>query len=246
MVLNPQMAMSMPEPIRLSKRLIELLGCSRREAECYIEGGWVLVDGEVVEAPQFKVLDQRVELLPDAVAVAPEPVTLLLHLDADQTLDSVLPLLGTDNHWPDDHSGIRPLRRHFSRLAAHMPLPVGASGLQVLTQDWRVERKLKENQATLEQEYIVEVDGEIQAEGLERLNHGFRYRGRTVPAGKVSWQNEFRLRFAVKNPQPGQIEHQCEGVGLEVRAIKRLRIGGVSMSKLLPGQWRYLALGERF
>jgi 23S rRNA pseudouridine2604 synthase len=54
------------------------------------------------------------------------------------------------------------------------------------------------------------------------------------------------LRFAVKNPQPGQIEHQCEGVGLEVRAIKRLRIGGVSMSKLLPGQWRYLAPGERF
>ena len=39
--MNPQ------EPVRLSKRLIEQLGCSRREAELYIEGGWVTVDGIV-------------------------------------------------------------------------------------------------------------------------------------------------------------------------------------------------------
>lgn len=45
----------MSEPVRLSKRLIEQLGCSRREAELYIEGGWVTVDGVVVEQPQFKV-----------------------------------------------------------------------------------------------------------------------------------------------------------------------------------------------
>ncbi|EJC0106085.1 S4 domain-containing protein, partial [Pseudomonas aeruginosa] len=52
----------MTDPIRLSKRLAELTACSRREAELYIEGGWVSVDGEVIEEPQFKVLDQRVEL----------------------------------------------------------------------------------------------------------------------------------------------------------------------------------------
>lgn len=56
----------MTDPIRLSKRLAELTACSRREAELYIEGGWVSVDGEVIEEPQFKVLDQRVELLPGA------------------------------------------------------------------------------------------------------------------------------------------------------------------------------------
>ena len=38
----------MTEPLRLSKRLIELTGCSRREAELYIEGGWVTVNGEAV------------------------------------------------------------------------------------------------------------------------------------------------------------------------------------------------------
>ena len=69
----------MSEPIRLSKRLIELVGCSRREAELFIEGGWVTVDGVVVEEPQFKVAEQRVELLPGAALTPIEPVTLLLH-----------------------------------------------------------------------------------------------------------------------------------------------------------------------
>ncbi len=67
----------MTDPIRLSKRLAELTACSRREAELYIEGGWVSVDGEVIEEPQFKVLDQRVELLPGARAETIEPATLL-------------------------------------------------------------------------------------------------------------------------------------------------------------------------
>ena len=69
----------MTDPIRLSKRLAEL-HCllAPREAELYIEGGWASVDGEVIEEPQFKVLDQRVELLPGARAETIEPATLLL------------------------------------------------------------------------------------------------------------------------------------------------------------------------
>lgn len=60
----------MTDPIRLSKRLIELVGCSRREAELFIEGGWVSVDGEVIDEPQFKVTTQKVELDPEAKATA--------------------------------------------------------------------------------------------------------------------------------------------------------------------------------
>ena len=47
---------------RLAKRVAALVPCSRREAEQYIAGGWVRVDGQVVEEPQFRVLGQRVTL----------------------------------------------------------------------------------------------------------------------------------------------------------------------------------------
>jgi 23S rRNA pseudouridine2604 synthase len=38
----------------------------------------------------------------------------------------------------------------------------------------------------------------------------------------------------------------CELVGLEVLALKRVRIGSVVLGALPPGQWRYLGPHERF
>ena len=72
----------MSETQRLSKRLIALIGCSRREAELYIEGGWVTVDGIVVDQPQFAVGNQQVSLLPGARAEALPEVSLLWHQPA--------------------------------------------------------------------------------------------------------------------------------------------------------------------
>ena len=38
----------------------------------------------------------------------------------------------------------------------------------------------------------------------------------------------------------------CETAGLQVLSMKRIRLGGVAMGKLPPGQWRYMREGERF
>ncbi|MGQ3152632.1 S4 domain-containing protein, partial [Brevundimonas mediterranea] len=48
-----------PEPQRLAKRLAAQLPCSRRDAEHYIAGGWVRVDGTVVEEPMARVRDEQ-------------------------------------------------------------------------------------------------------------------------------------------------------------------------------------------
>ena len=249
----------MTEPVRLAKRLAQMLACSRREAEQYIEGGWVRVDGVVVEEPQFRVLAQTIELDPDASLLALTPVTLLLHkpagyeagLDADPARPAApaSQLLIAANQFKDDHSGIRPLRKHFSAQTLATPLATPASGLVVFTQDWRVARKLSEDASVMEHEVIVEVSGALAPEGLQRLNrieHGFTFNGVLLPPAKVSWQNETRLRFALKGERPGQIAYMCESVGLSVQAMKRLRVGRVPMSSLPAGQWRYLLPHERF
>src|SRR5512139_901621 len=109
----------MTEPIRLAKRVAELRTCSRREAEQLITGGWVRVDGIVVEEPQFRVTDQRVEIDPAADLGQTEPVTLLLHKPAGYQVlpgDGARPasqLLDAANLWPEDLSGRRPLKKHF-------------------------------------------------------------------------------------------------------------------------------------
>ncbi len=240
----------MTDPTRLAKRVAELRACSRREAEQFITGGWVRVDGIVIEAPQFRVTDQRVEVDPKADLGQTEPVTLLLHKPPGYRTTEGEPhasqLLTPDTLWSEDRSGTRPLKKHFAQLTLCVPLETDASGLVVFTQDWRIARKLTEDAATLEHEVIVEVAGEMVANGLKRLNRGVPFDGRTPPTIKVSWQNETRLRVALKGAQIGQIAHLCEAVGLQVLSMKRIRLGRVPLGKLPPGQWRYLLEDERF
>lgn len=232
--------------VRLAKRLVELVRCSRREAELYIAGGWVKVDGQVTEEPQFMVSQQKVELNPEASLIPVEPVTMLFHQPLIADTDPAQQPIRAGTRAADDPSGIHMLKLHFVRLAQGMPLEINASGLLVFTQDWRVSRKLIDDAATVEQEYIVEVSGELVPHGLKRLNHGLSFNGRALAPIKASWQNETRLRLALKSVQPGQIAHMCQSVGLTVVSMKRIRIGRVSMAKLQSGQWRYLMPEERF
>jgi 23S rRNA pseudouridine2604 synthase len=109
-----------------------------------------------------------------------------------------------------------------------------------------VARKLIDDAAKIEHEYIVEVTGDLVPDGLALLNHGLSFNGKPLPPIKVSWQNETHLRFALKGGQPGQIEHMCKMVGLKRVGMKRMRIGRVPMAGLQVGQWRYLLGYERF
>lgn len=232
-----------PEPIRLAKRVVEITGCSRSEAEHYIQGGWVRVDGVVIEEPQHKVSNETVDIDPEAKLEAPEPATLLLHLPAGA---NAIDLLRPEHRWPEDSSGWRLLKRHFPRLAEALPMEPGASGLAVFSQDGRVLRRLKEESQRIEQEILVDVEGELAPYGWSRLAGGTTYQGWPVPAFKVSWQSEQRLRFAIKAVRPGLIAHLCEAVGLRATTIRRLRLGRVGLAKMPAGLWRYLPVDDRF
>jgi len=237
----------MPAPVRLAHRVAELLGCPRAEAEQYIQNGWLSVDGRVVEAPQHLVSGERVELDPDARLEPVEPATILLHkpagFDATGGRNPASALVTPATRWADDPSGVRMLQRHFHRLTPLVPLETEASGLIVLTQDGRVWRRLTEDADQIEHEYLVEVGGEIAPYGLHRLAHGLAHRGRTLAPCKVSWQNETRLRFAIKGVREGQLRDMCAQVGLDVMSIRRLRIGRIPIGKgpggaMPAGQWR--------
>ncbi|HEY1044512.1 MAG TPA: RNA pseudouridine synthase [Telluria sp.] len=216
------------DSIRLNKRLADELGCSRTEAERYIAGAWVTVDGQLVEESGARVTSgQKIELLPGAVAAEILPVTIILNKNAvDQSSNRLLTAEGKVGNE-------RFLRAHLANLKLVAPLDASASGLVVFTQDYRVERKLAE---PIEHELIVAVTGKIKEGGLAQLNQGM----------KVSWQNETRLRFATKIFKPGLIERLCRDAGLTVRSIKRIRLGRLPLSSLPAGQWRYLTDFERF
>jgi 23S rRNA pseudouridine2604 synthase len=246
---------------RLAKCVAALKNCSRREAEQYIEGGWVRMNGQVVEEPQARVTDQRVEIDKHASLMELAAVTVLLHkppgvaaitsLYAERNqIKLAQELLSAATHFAHDESGVRILKRHLTKLDPGLPLETAASGLVVFTQDWRVSRKLAEDAHLIEQELMVEVAGAVAPEVLQRLNQGLLDNGKPLPAVKVSASSTSDtatiLRVAVKGAHPGLIAYLFERVGLEIKTLKRIRIGRVSMTQLPQGQWRYLAGHERF
>lgn len=219
------------EGVRLSKRLAEERGCSRREAEWYIEGGWVRVDGATVETPGARVApQQRVELAPNARAEPITPATLLVHQPAGVAAHT---LLRTENLCTAGGPPQRFLQAHLRHLHCAAPLPPSASGLVVYTQDARVARKLQED--LVEHECTAEVTGQIAPAGLPALH----------PL-KASWQSERRLRLAFQGEREAGIPAQCAALGLQVQTLRRLRLGRISLAQLPEGQWRYLLPWERF
>jgi 23S rRNA pseudouridine2604 synthase len=244
----------MNEPIRLAKRLSQQINCSRAQAEQYIEGGWVKVNGQTQESPQHKVTHEVIEIDPKATLLPSLPMTLLLHKPADYDWgDGRRPageLLREGNRSVLDSSGVRLLKRHLKSQVCVTPLETRASGLLVFTQDFRVERKLWSDAYLLETEIIVDVAGQVTDEMLLALNRPLIRHDRPVLLAKIalSRSNEKTtgLRFAVKGGEPGQIGTLCEYHGLQIVGMKRIRVGRVPLADLAVGHWRFLQPHERF
>jgi 23S rRNA pseudouridine2604 synthase len=238
--------------LRLAKHVATLAACSRREAELYIQGGWVQVDGQVIVEPQFMVQDHCVVLAQNAQLAPIEAVTLLVNQPAALDVSS-----DVDRQWNIAHLSAtsrssldvsnQPVQaRHFRKLIPVMALPPVISGMSVYTQDRRFATSVHADFRRFEEEFIVEVEGEIVPYGLQRLRTGLSFKGASLRPCQVSWQNEVRLRFALKGAQTGQLQSMCRDVGLTAVSIKRIRIGQIALGKILPGEWRFLELRERF
>lgn len=247
---------------RLAKRLAAQLGCSRAEAERYIAGGWVRVDGQVVEAPEVRVVPAQTVALDEGAR--PEdlgPVTLLWHKPAGVQVpeglhvptDTALLWLADAQRSPADRSRVRALRVHRHRLQALLPLSRDASGLMVFTQSPGVARKLGETAADLEHEWLLDLaatasvpDAAARESVLRSFAQAVTFDGRRLPPARASWQSDRRLRLALKGCVPGQPAFLVERAGLAVASVRRQRLGRVALTGLDAGQWRYLLPTERF
>jgi 23S rRNA pseudouridine2604 synthase len=253
--------------VRLSKRMSELGLASRREADEWIERGWVRVDGKVVATLGSRVMPgQAISVTPEAQHQQAQRVTVLLNKPigyvSGQAEDGYQPaatLVTAANHWHADRSALRFSTAHLRHLAPAGRLDIDSVGLLVLTQDGRIAKQLVGDDSKIEKEYLVRVrcaDPALAEQGppsaslppdrLERLRHGLALDGEPLKPAKVSWQNEEQLRFVLREGKKRQIRRMCELVGLEVVGLKRVRIGRIALGDLPPGQWRYLGPFERF
>ena len=228
--------------------------CSRREADSYIERGWVLVDGVPVTELGTRIDPaQRITLARAAQSRQDASVTILLNkpvgyvsAQAEKNYRPAVTLVTGPSRFKGDRSPLRFSPAHLRGLAPAGRLDIDSTGLLVLTQDGRIARRLIGDNSGMEKEYLVRVSGRLSAEGLKRLNFGLSIDGVALKRADVTWQNRDQLRFVLREGKKRQIRRMCEQVGLTITGLKRVRIGNVRLGDLPSGQWRYLRSDERF
>jgi len=250
--------------LRLSKLMSERGLASRREADEWIDAGWVRVDGEVAELGTRVLPTVHIDIDPQAREQQTQRVTILLHKpvgyvsgQAEDGYEPAVTLIQPGNRWAEDKHPLKFNRGHLRHLAPAGRLDIDSTGLLVLTQDGRVARALIGEDSGVEKEYLVRVQLMAQPEAenvmattppeaIEQLRFGLELDGKPLKPAQVSWQNEQQLRVVLREGRKRQIRRMCELVGLKVVGLKRVRMGSVVLGKLPAGQWRYLRPDERF
>ncbi|MFV1998261.1 MAG: pseudouridine synthase [Acidiferrobacterales bacterium] len=240
--------------IRISKLMADRGLCSRREADQYIERGWVRFDGgQLAELGVKADPNVSIELDPRATKSQQDRLTVVLNKpvgyvsgQAEKDYKPAITIITPANHskkdtlkrkWrPSDRKGLAPAGR----------LDIDSQGLLILTQDGRVARTLVGPGSNIEKEYLVRISGKVTDKMLQQLRHGLSLDGRKLRPAGIKQINPDQLQFILKEGRKRQIRRMCELVDLEVTGLKRVRIGRIRLGALAEGQWRYLGKDERF
>jgi 23S rRNA pseudouridine2604 synthase len=138
--------------------------CSRREADAWIENGWVMVNGQPAAMGVKVTSSDNVEVDRRAHGHQESQVTILLHKpmgyvsgQAEDGHEPAVTLIHGRSQWRDDPSKNRIQPSQLRGLAPAGRLDIDSVGLLVLTQDGRVARQLIGEDSEIEKEYLVRV-----------------------------------------------------------------------------------------
>lgn len=250
-----------PALIRLSKIMSQRGLCSRREADYYIERGWVEVDGIVVDQLGFKIRpDQDIVLTRSAKRRQASRTTVIINkplgIVSGQPEDgyrSAVSLLLPENFYStskdrgDNGKSKGPKLSTLRQFAPAGRLDIDSQGLLVLTQDGRVAKQLIAPDSDVEKEYRILVEGDISEPKLRKLRHGLELDGRKLKPAQVNTNRSVNgLSMILKEGRKRQIRRMCELVDLRVTNLRRVRIGNIRLGRLPRGRWRFLNSDENF
>ncbi|MGH2605962.1 MAG: pseudouridine synthase [Anaerolineales bacterium] len=225
---------------RLHKVLARAGVGSRRRCEALIVEGRVTVNGLPA------ILGQSVDATREAIRVdgraigpAPEAVVVALHKPAG-VVSSLNP--------QGPRRTVRDLVPLPGRLYPAGRLDLHSEGLVILTNDGDLALRLTHPRFEHEKEYRVLLDRALEPAQLTAWQRGMATAaGRPAPARvrRESSDEEDRwIRVVLREGRKRQIRESARSLGLEVRRLIRVRIGGLGLGRIRPGEWRVLSRTE--
>ncbi|HVQ19846.1 MAG TPA: pseudouridine synthase [Terrimicrobiaceae bacterium] len=134
--------------------------------------------------------------------------------------------------------------RHFGRLFHVGRLDKESEGLILLTNDGDLSQRLTHPAQHIEKEYEVLLDRPFDPNHVPRLLRGFRLESGPARADRIQVLAGAQLRVVLRQGMKRQIRVMFYKLGYEVKRLLRIRIGGLQLSKLAPGEWRALRARE--
>lgn len=223
-------------PIRINKYLAWKKYCSRREADAAILKGRVKINGRFASLGDKVGKDDKVEYVSDLrkslVYIAHnKPKGIVTHSPerGQKDIKNIL-LSGSTAKLKD----VFPLGR----------LDRASHGLIILTNDGRVTDRLLNPKHEHEKEYIVKVDKPINRMDLSSMEKGVWLEDfKTKPCKAKKIKND-TFSVIITEGKKHQIRRMCEKFGYTVKDLERIRVMGVELGSLKPGEFRILKGNE--
>ena len=229
-------------PQRVSKILAMRDLCSRREAEALIDTGEVSVNGEVVvlgtkadPASEVRVTGpvlRRHQSKRTTVLNKPGGYVSNLPADGEVEASALLRLSDETGDVVD-----RPRLSVCGRLDKH------SRGLLVLTEDGTLARDIIAGDSVAKT-YLVEVARAVTREDLRRLNGPLDFGADedvSLKPIRVRRLAPALLEFVLREGKNRQIRRVCDGIGLHVVDLLRVRMGKSDLGSLPEGSWRTMS-----
>lgn len=227
--------------MNLNRALSKLGMLSRAQATQAIRDGRVRVNGRIVRDPLKTVDPDRIRIeLDGADRRKPPWRTILFHKPRGVV---------TTSRDPDGRKTIYDVIGDAAKgLIAVGRLDRATSGLLVLTNDTQLANRITDPHFSVSRIYVVTVRGAVTPDDVAALEAGVTSRGERLQAERVTVRKcsrrESHLTIELNEGKNREVRRLCDAVGHEVTRLKRVRLGGLEIGDLEPGQWRALSREE--
>lgn len=222
--------------MRLQKYIAMCGVASRRAAERLIESGRVLVNGSLVDYMGCEVDENTDEVSVDGKVITPEkrlyyialnkPKNYVTTVSDDLDRPTVMELVS------DIDARIYPVGR----------LDFDTSGLLIMTNDGAFANAVTHPSHSVDKAYIARINRPLEKSEEAALRKGVEIDGRiTAPAKVEQLQGKIpEVKITIHEGRNRQIRKMLEALGVNVIALKRIAVGGVTLGNLPEGKWRHL------
>jgi len=228
------------EEERLSKFIARSGLASRRKAEQIVRSGRVAVNGVIVKDPHLRILPGS-----DAISLDNEQIGTAGAAKKRYYVALYKPT-GYLSDLADPRG--RRLARQLIDLEAHL-FPVGrldynSEGLMLFTNDGEFANSIMHPRYEVEKEYLVKLSGSLTKEELLRMTAGIPvqgqvYRVRSIVPFRQAPKNAW-YRVTVVEGRNRMIRKMADAVHHPVLKLKRVRIDGITLGAMRPGEYRLI------